>query len=54
MHGILRRISLAAFALALSAGVATAAEVRLIAVGGVKGALDRIIADYTKATGIEV
>jgi molybdate transport system substrate-binding protein len=54
MHGILHKISLGAFALALSAGVATAAEVRLIAVGGVKGALDRIIADYTKATGNEV
>jgi molybdate transport system substrate-binding protein len=54
MHGILHKISLGAFALALSAGIATAAEVRLIAVGGVKGALDRIIADYTKATGNEV
>jgi molybdate transport system substrate-binding protein len=51
MHGILRKISLGAFALALSAGVASAAEIRLIAVGGVKGALDRIIADYKKATG---
>jgi molybdate transport system substrate-binding protein len=54
MHGILRRISLGAVALALSVATATAAEVRLIAVGGAKGALDRIIADYTKATGNEV
>jgi len=51
MHGILRKISLATFALALSAGAASAAEIRLIAVGGVKGALDRIIADYKNATG---
>ena len=54
MHGILHKISLGALVLAMSAGIATAAEVRLIAVGGAKSALDRIIADYTKATGNEV
>jgi molybdate transport system substrate-binding protein len=34
--------------------MATAAEVRLISVGAVKGALDKIIADYSKATGNKV
>jgi molybdate transport system substrate-binding protein len=38
-------------AVLLSASIAGAAEVKLISVGGVKGALDKIIADYTKATG---
>jgi molybdate transport system substrate-binding protein len=33
------------------AGIAAADEIRLISVGGVKGALDLIIADFTKATG---
>jgi molybdate transport system substrate-binding protein len=47
-------MSLCALALLLSAGVASAAEVRLLAVGGVKGALDTIIADYSKQTGNEV
>jgi molybdate transport system substrate-binding protein len=35
----------------VSASVAPAAEVKLISVGGVKGALDKIVADYTKASG---
>ena len=41
-------------ALLLSASIATAAEVTLISVGGVKGALDKIVADYTKETGNQV
>jgi molybdate transport system substrate-binding protein len=41
-------------ALLLSAGIASAAEVKLISVGGVKGALDKIVADYTKETGNQV
>jgi molybdate transport system substrate-binding protein len=40
--------------LLLSAGIAGAAEVTLISVGGVKVPLDRIIADYTKETGNHV
>ncbi len=37
--------------LLVSASVAAAADVKLISVGGVKGALDKIVADYTKASG---
>jgi ABC-type molybdate transport system substrate-binding protein len=40
-----------ALLLITSAGIATAAEVRLISVGGVKGALDPIIAEFSKASG---
>lgn len=40
--------------LALAAGTACAAEVTLISVGGVKGALDAIVADYSKQTGNQV
>jgi len=54
MHTMVHRLSHCALALLLSAGMASAAEVRLLAVGGVKGALDKIIADYTKETGNEV
>lgn len=54
MRAILAKTSLCAFALLLSGSIAGAAEVKLIAVGGVKVALDAIIADYTKATGNEV
>jgi molybdate transport system substrate-binding protein len=54
MRANVHKLSFCVLALLLSAGVAGAAEVRLIAVGGVKGALDKIIADYTKETGIEV
>jgi molybdate transport system substrate-binding protein len=42
---------LAALALIASAGIAAADEVKLISVGGVKLALDPIIADFTKQTG---
>jgi molybdate transport system substrate-binding protein len=41
-------------ALLLSVGIAGAADVTLISVGGVKGALDKIVADYTKETGNHV
>ncbi len=44
-------IAAALAAVLVSTSVAAAAEVKLISVGGVKGALDKIIADYTKATG---
>lgn len=44
----------AAAAVLLSVSAAAAAEVKLISVGGVKGALDQIVADYTKATGNKV
>jgi molybdate transport system substrate-binding protein len=54
MRAIVHKISLCALALTLSAGVASAAEIRLIAVGGAKVALDKIIADYTKETGNQV
>jgi molybdate transport system substrate-binding protein len=40
--------------LLLSMGIASAAEVTLISVGGVKGALDKIVADYKKETGNDV
>jgi hypothetical protein len=49
----LYKMNLGALALSLSAGVAGAAEVRLIAVGGAKAALDKIIAD-PKETGNQV
>jgi molybdate transport system substrate-binding protein len=42
---------LAALALIATAGIASAAEVRLTNVGGVKGALDPIIAEFSKASG---
>jgi molybdate transport system substrate-binding protein len=38
----------------ISASIATAAEVKLISVGAVRGALDKIVADYSKATGNKV
>jgi len=38
----------------ISASMAAAAEVKLISVGGVKGALDKVVADYSKATGNKV
>jgi len=46
-----RKTAAAAAALLLSVGLADAAEVTLISVGGVKQALDKIVADYTKETG---
>jgi molybdate transport system substrate-binding protein len=51
MHTIVRRTRLAALALIASAGIAAADEITLISVGGVKTALDPIIADFSKATG---
>ena len=51
MHvAVLKTCSAVLAVLALSQ-VAAAEEVKLISVGGVKGALDLIIADYTKETG---
>lgn len=41
-------------ALLFSLAMADAAEVKLISVGGVKVALDKIVADYTKETGNHV
>ena len=46
-----KRFAVALAALLLSSPFASAAEVKLISVGGVKSALDKIVADYTKATG---
>jgi molybdate transport system substrate-binding protein len=51
---IVAKTSLCALALLFSAAAAGATELRLLAVGGAKVALDAIIADYTKATGNEV
>jgi hypothetical protein len=42
---------LVGLALIARAGIASAAELRLISVGGVKGALDPIIAEFSKASG---
>ena len=41
----------AVVAAALVSSAAPAAEIKLISVGGVKGALDKIIADYSKQSG---
>lgn len=49
-----KSLLLAAFAMLTTVTMATADEVRLISVGGVKDALDLIIADFTKATGHKV
>jgi molybdate transport system substrate-binding protein len=54
MRSTMTKVVAGALALAFSAGVATAAEVRLIAVGALRGALDKIVADYTKETGNQV
>jgi len=54
MRGIVHKSFFPVLALLMSAGMAAAAEVRLIAVGGAKAGLDKIIADFTKATGNEV
>jgi molybdate transport system substrate-binding protein len=51
MRAICKSIVGALAAVLVSASVSAAAEVKLISVGGVKAALDKIIADYTKATG---
>ena len=50
----LAKSCLAALAVIASAGIAAADEVKLISVGGVKLALDPIIADFTKQTGHKV
>src|SRR5947209_3856026 len=54
MSSLVRKTCFAGFALLASATIAGADEVRLISVGGVKSALDPIIADFTKATGHSV
>jgi molybdate transport system substrate-binding protein len=54
MRSTMTKVVAGALALAFSASVATAAEVRLIAVGALRGALDKIVADYTKETGNQV
>jgi molybdate transport system substrate-binding protein len=46
-----RQTWLSGLALIASVGIASADEIQLISVGGVKDALDPIIADFTKATG---
>ena len=51
MRGHYLHIAGALAAVLVSASIAQAAEVKLISVGGVKGALDPIIAEYTKQTG---
>ena len=54
MRPILHTGCLAAIALAASFTFAAADEIRLISVGGVKDALDPIIAEFSKATGHKV
>jgi molybdate transport system substrate-binding protein len=54
MRSTMTKVLAGALALVFSAGTATAAEVRLIAVGALRGALDKIVADYTKETGNQV
>jgi molybdate transport system substrate-binding protein len=54
MRIVVSNTCLAALALIASAGIAAADEVKLISVGGVKLALDPIIADFTKQTGHKV
>jgi molybdate transport system substrate-binding protein len=51
---IVSKTCLAALALAASAGIATADEIKLISVGGVKLGLDPIIAEFQKQTGNKV
>src|SRR5215472_19149573 len=50
----LAKSCLAALAVIASAGIAAADEIKLISVGGVKLALDPIIADFSKQTGHKV
>jgi molybdate transport system substrate-binding protein len=54
MRMVVSKTCLAALALIASAGIATADEVKLLSVGGVKLALDPIIADFSKQTGHKV
>jgi molybdate transport system substrate-binding protein len=51
MGTLVHKACFTALALLSSIGIAAADEVRLISVGGVKGALDPITVDFTKATG---
>jgi molybdate transport system substrate-binding protein len=51
MRAFVTTTAIAALALAACAGIAAAEEVTLISVGGVKTALDPIIADFQKTTG---
>jgi molybdate transport system substrate-binding protein len=51
MRMTLQMTWIAALTLLASGSIASAAEIRLISVGGVKGALDPIIAEFNKATG---
>jgi len=51
MRTTIHKTCLAALVAFASIGAATADEVRLITVGGVKSALDLIVADFSKATG---
>jgi molybdate transport system substrate-binding protein len=51
MHITVRKTCFAALTVFALSQPAAADEVKLISVGGVKGALDLIIADYTKETG---
>ena len=54
MHKLVHTTCHAALAVFVSAGLAAAAEIKLVSVGGVKTSLDKIIADYQKQTGNEV
>lgn len=54
MRTFVSKICVAALTLAASAGIAAAAEVKLISVGGVKLGIDPIIAEFTKQTGNKV
>ena len=48
---MIRELFVAPTAVLLSLSGAAATEVTLISVGGVKGALDKIVADYQKESG---
>jgi molybdate transport system substrate-binding protein len=54
MRIVVSKVCLATLALIASAGIAASEEIKLISVGGVKLALDPIIADFTKQTGHKV
>ena len=54
MHRFVAKTCLAALAALAPVGLAAADEIRVISVGGVKDALDPIIAEFIKATGHKV
>jgi len=54
MRTFVARTCVAALAALVSVGAAVADEIRLISVGGVKGALDPIVAEFSKSTGHKV